>query len=155
VCEISLELLYGFVPYSQGRHVWYLVRTSLKVKGQGHQGQKQHFSAQSAACVWFMFGKTSLASSFFSLPKYVLKWLVLLSRLAHVSQFIIGSAGPVVFTAGPTISALWFPPEQRTTATAIATIAGFAGSAGCFIFGMYIVVCVMYVYLRDIDLVMR
>jgi len=56
--------------------------------------------------------------------------------LAHVAQFIIGLAGPVVFNAGPSISALWFPPEQRTTATAIATIAGFAGSAGCFIFGM-------------------
>lgn len=62
-----------------------------------------------------------------------------LSRLAHVSQFIIGLAGPVVFTAGPSISALWFPPEQRTTATAIATMAGFAGSAVCFIYGQFIV----------------
>ena len=34
-------------------------RTSLKanVKGQGHQEQKRHFSALSAACVRFMFGK--------------------------------------------------------------------------------------------------
>ena len=67
-----------------------------------------------------------------------------LSRLAHVAQFIIGSAGPVVFTAGPSVSALWFPPEQRTTATAIATIAGFAGSAGCFIFGKFMCVCVLF-----------
>ena len=36
---------------------------SLKVKGQGHQGQKRHFSALLAACVRFMFGRTSLASS--------------------------------------------------------------------------------------------
>ena len=55
-----------------------------------------------------------------------------------MSEFIIGLAGPVVFTAGPTISALWFPPEQRTTATAIATIAGFAGAAVCFIYGKFV-----------------
>jgi len=41
-------------------HVW---RSRSKVKGQGHQEQKQHFSTLSAACVRFMFGKTSLASS--------------------------------------------------------------------------------------------
>jgi len=40
------------------RHIWSLTRTSLKVKvkGQGHQGLL-------VACVWFMFAKTSLASS--------------------------------------------------------------------------------------------
>jgi len=42
-CEISRELLYGFAPNSHGRHVWSLAWTSLKVKGQGHPGQKQHF----------------------------------------------------------------------------------------------------------------
>jgi len=36
-----------------------------KLKGQGHQGQKTAFSALSAACVRFVFGKTSLASSSF------------------------------------------------------------------------------------------
>jgi len=36
---------------------------NVKVKGQGHHGQKWHFSALSLACVGFMFGKTSLASS--------------------------------------------------------------------------------------------
>jgi len=47
---------------------WSLARTSLKVKVKcqnGHQGQKRHFSALSATCVWFMFGKTSLAFSLF------------------------------------------------------------------------------------------
>ena len=66
----------------------------------------------------------------------VLVILCPLCRLAHVSQFVIGLAGPVIFTAGPSISAIWFPPEQRTTATAVATIAGFAGAAGCFIYGL-------------------
>ena len=66
VHEISPEPLNGFAPNSQGRRIWLLARTSLnvKVKGQGHQGQKRRFSAPSSACVRFMFGKTSVASSF-------------------------------------------------------------------------------------------
>ena len=63
----SCEPLNGFAPNSHGRRVWSIAQTSLKVKvkikGQGHQGQKQHFSVLLAACMRFMFGKTSLASS--------------------------------------------------------------------------------------------
>jgi len=62
VCEICWEPVNGFAPNSHGRRVWSLARTSLKVSG--HQGQKRRFSTLSAACVRFMFGKTSLASSF-------------------------------------------------------------------------------------------
>jgi len=62
------ELLNGFVPNSHGRCVWSLAQTSLKVKvkvkGQGHQEEKRHFLALSATCMRFMFGKTSLVSSF-------------------------------------------------------------------------------------------
>jgi len=45
--EISPELLNGFAPNSQGRPVWSLAGTSLnvKVKGQGHRGQKTGFLA--------------------------------------------------------------------------------------------------------------
>jgi len=40
-----------FAPNSLRRPVWAFARTSLKVevKGQGHQGQKRHFSALLAA----------------------------------------------------------------------------------------------------------
>jgi len=45
-----------------------LVPLMDKFEGQGQrwrsQGQKRHFSALLAACVWFMFIKTSLASSY-------------------------------------------------------------------------------------------
>jgi len=53
VYELSPELLNGFSPNSQGKLVWSLAQKSLKVtvKGQGHQGQKQHFLALSVACV--------------------------------------------------------------------------------------------------------
>ena len=57
VDEISLQPLNGFAPNSHGRRFWFLARASLKVKvkGQGHQGQKRHFSALSAACVRFVW----------------------------------------------------------------------------------------------------
>ena len=40
-----------------------LVPRSDKFEGQSHQGQKTAFSALSAACMRFMFGNTSLAST--------------------------------------------------------------------------------------------
>jgi len=51
-----MELLNGFVPDSHERHVWSFARTSLDFKVRGTK--KEHFSALSAACVQFMFGKT-------------------------------------------------------------------------------------------------
>jgi len=53
VYEISREPLIGFALNSHERRVWCHARVSLnvKVKGQGHQGQKRHFSAVSAAFV--------------------------------------------------------------------------------------------------------
>jgi len=46
VYEISQESLNGFSSNSQGRRVWSLAQTSLsvKVKDQGHRGQKTGFS---------------------------------------------------------------------------------------------------------------
>jgi len=40
-----------------------VVTPLVKVKGQGHQGQNTAFLALSAACMWFMFSKTSFVSS--------------------------------------------------------------------------------------------
>ena len=66
VYEIFREPLDGYAPNSHGRRVWSLAQISLKVraKGQCHQGQKRYFLSLSAACVQFVFGKTSLASRF-------------------------------------------------------------------------------------------
>jgi len=54
VYEIAWKLLNRFVPNSHRRCVWYR-----------HKGQKMAFLPLSAACMRFMFGKTSLASSYF------------------------------------------------------------------------------------------
>ena len=56
--EISREPVNGFAPNSHGGRVWFLARTSLKikVKGQGHQGQTTAFfgpfGGLRAVCVW-------------------------------------------------------------------------------------------------------
>jgi len=67
VHEISREPLNGSVPNSHERRVWSLAPTSFKVKSKVKiiRDKKRYFSALSAACVGFMFGKTSLASSYF------------------------------------------------------------------------------------------
>lgn len=54
---------------------------------------------------------------------------------ATAAHICIGLGGPVAFTVGPVLSSLWFPPNQRATATAIAMISGFGGAAGCFVLG--------------------
>lgn len=51
--------------------------------------------------------------------------------LMHCGQFIIGIAGGMYPAA--LISSTWFPPNQRTTATALSTVAGYIGSASGFI----------------------
>jgi len=44
----------------------------VKVKGQGHKGQKTAFSGPFGACMWFMLGKTSLGSGFYFFSLFVL-----------------------------------------------------------------------------------
>jgi len=77
VYEIFREPLNGFAPYSHGRRVLSLAWTSLVVKVKITRGKKWHFSALLAACVQFMFGKTSLAFSlclWFKLANNITVW---------------------------------------------------------------------------------
>jgi len=54
VHQISSEQLDGFASHSQGRYVWSLDWTDLnvKVKGQGHQGQKMCCALPSPAAAY-------------------------------------------------------------------------------------------------------
>jgi len=70
VYEISREPLNGFSPNSHGRPKTCLDPRLDKFEGQGQMSKvkvirykKRHFSALSAACVRFVFGTTSVASS--------------------------------------------------------------------------------------------
>ena len=66
VYEISWESLNGFAPNSHGRRVWSIARKSLRSRSKVKvtRDKKRQFSALSAACVQFMFRKTSSATIF-------------------------------------------------------------------------------------------
>ncbi|XP_046553133.1 solute carrier family 49 member 4-like [Haliotis rubra] len=51
----------------------------------------------------------------------------------HLGQLCNGLASPVSTAAPPVLSSLWFPPHERTTATALAAMSKFVALAGSFI----------------------
>ena len=54
-----------------------------------------------------------------AVPRALTKDQLLFLIFAHIGSVLNGFAGAVVMAAPPALSAVWFPPEQRTTATAI------------------------------------
>ncbi|CAH1265192.1 DIRC2 [Branchiostoma lanceolatum] len=65
----------------------------------------------------------------FTLEEPLATWLI------YLGQFLNGCGAPVLMAAPPLISATWFPPEQRTTATAIAGLLGNVGCALSYVIG--------------------
>lgn len=65
--------------------------------------------------------------------------LTLQTWIIHCGQFITGIGGPIAMAAAPLVSAAWFPPEQRTTATAISSLACYSGTALSFLIGPLLV----------------
>lgn len=65
--------------------------------------------------------------------------LTLETWFVHCGQFITGIGGPIAMAAAPMVSAAWFPPEQRTTATAISSLACYSGTALSFVIGPLLV----------------
>uniref|UniRef100_A0A8C4T0Y9 Solute carrier family 49 member 4 n=1 Tax=Erpetoichthys calabaricus TaxID=27687 RepID=A0A8C4T0Y9_ERPCA len=63
----------------------------------------------------------------------VKKWLI------HAGQLLNGLAGPTVMSAPPLLSTTWFAPDQRATATAVACLLNYLGSACSFLIGPLIV----------------
>ena len=53
----------------------------------------------------------------------------------NLGQFLVMAGGPVALGAPPLVSATWFPPAERTTATAIGSLAGYFGIAVAFAVG--------------------
>ncbi|KAJ8307421.1 hypothetical protein KUTeg_015505, partial [Tegillarca granosa] len=58
------------------------------------------------------------------------------NRLIFVCAFINGIAGVIFNAAPPLLAVTWFPPNQRTTATAIAASVPYLGTALSFIMGI-------------------
>ncbi|KAK0149698.1 Disrupted in renal carcinoma protein 2 [Merluccius polli] len=61
------------------------------------------------------------------------RWLI------HGGQLLNGLAGPTVMSAGPLLSTTWFAPDQRATATAVASLVNYLGSAASFMVGPLLV----------------
>ena len=61
------------------------------------------------------------------------------SRLIHGGQLLNGLAGPTIMSAGPFLSTTWFAPDQRATATAVASLFSYLGGAASFVVGPLIV----------------
>ncbi|XP_049450025.1 solute carrier family 49 member 4 [Epinephelus fuscoguttatus] len=61
------------------------------------------------------------------------RWLI------HGGQFLNGLAGPTIMSAGPFLSTTWFAPDQRATATAVASLFSYLGGAASFVIGPLVV----------------
>jgi FLVCR family MFS transporter len=58
---------------------------------------------------------------------------------AHICAILNGFAGATIMSAPPALSAIWFPPEERTTATCINQVFNNLGNGVAFIMGPYLV----------------
>ena len=59
--------------------------------------------------------------------------------LVHLGAIFNSIGAPVAMALGPLISAVWFPPHQRATSTAIASLAPYVGTGLAFIIGPLLV----------------
>uniref|UniRef100_A0A2C9JMF2 Major facilitator superfamily (MFS) profile domain-containing protein n=1 Tax=Biomphalaria glabrata TaxID=6526 RepID=A0A2C9JMF2_BIOGL len=62
--------------------------------------------------------------------------------LIHLGQFFNGVGGPISTGSIPAISAAWFPPKERVTATALSTCINTLGVAIPFVLGPAIVTAI-------------
>uniref|UniRef100_A0AAQ4PQM1 Solute carrier family 49 member 4 n=1 Tax=Gasterosteus aculeatus aculeatus TaxID=481459 RepID=A0AAQ4PQM1_GASAC len=98
--------------------------------------------------MWLMDKKglraSLLLSAFFMLLGSALRSIPLtelpLRRwLIHGGHLLNGLAGPTIMSAGPFLSTTWFAPDQRATATAVASLFCYLGSAASFLVGPQVV----------------
>ena len=87
---------------------------------------------------------TILAASFLTFGTLVrcvvtFKSTKLAPVFVHAGQIFIGFCGPVGQSSATVLSSTWFPPHQRTTATAIGSLASYTGTALSFILGPHMV----------------
>ncbi|KAK2905784.1 solute carrier family 49 member 4 [Channa argus] len=65
--------------------------------------------------------------------QHLRKWFI------HGGHFLNGLAGPTIMSAGPYLSTTWFAPDQRATATAVASLFCYLGGAVSFVVGPLVV----------------
>ncbi|XP_042239360.1 solute carrier family 49 member 4 homolog [Homarus americanus] len=55
------------------------------------------------------------------------------TSMCHICAIMVGIAGTLLMAAPPMIAAVWFPPNERTTATAVSQVLNQLGSAGSYL----------------------
>ncbi|XP_055360811.1 solute carrier family 49 member 4 isoform X2 [Betta splendens] len=85
-----------------------------------------------------------LLSAFFMLLGSALRSIPLSQQplrrwVIHGGQLLNGLAGPTIMSAGPYLSTTWFAPDQRATATAVASLFSYLGGAASFVVGPLVV----------------
>lgn len=76
------------------------------------------------------------ASALQAIPLTDLKWQ---TWLVHLGMIVGNIGAPVGMGLGPLISAAWFPPDQRTTSTALASLSSYVGVGLAFVVGPLLV----------------
>ena len=61
--------------------------------------------------------------------------LLCVHRLMNIAAILNGIAGTTFFAGPPLIASIWFPLDQRATATAISSFFNYAGVGTAFIIG--------------------
>ncbi|KAJ8407139.1 hypothetical protein AAFF_G00288150 [Aldrovandia affinis] len=117
--DIAVLVLWGPIGYTS----WLLFMWLMDKKG---------LRVSLLLSAFFMVAGSALRSV--PLPNLQLKrWLI------HGGQLLNGLAGPTIMSAGPLLSTTWFAPDQRATATAVASLMSYLGAAASFLIGPLVV----------------
>ena len=87
-------------------------------------------------CIYLVRHKSVII---FWMKNVLTKKFLMLFRICHINAILNGVAGIVVFSAPSALSAAWFPPRERTTATGIALVFNNLGNAASFLMAPHIV----------------
>ncbi|XP_064082205.1 solute carrier family 49 member 4-like isoform X2 [Macrobrachium nipponense] len=58
---------------------------------------------------------------------------ILFKVMCHIGAIVNGAVGPIVMISPPVIAAVWFPPNERTTATGCGQLINVLGNAGSYL----------------------
>jgi len=72
---------------------------------------------------------------------------------SHAGQILVGAAGPLVWNACASFSNAWFPPEERTLATAISSGMPILGQAIQFLCALYVTDAVAFLRMLQVEAV--
>lgn len=92
---------------------------------------------------WRLFILAYTAENSFCFVHCFALYIWSLCRLSNIAAVLNGIGGCVPFAGPAKLSAIWFPPDQRATATSVMSFANYFGVAMAFVVGK-LVFCMIY-----------